>query len=212
MALASEALSSTWRINVSGQVYGPYSGHQIKAFASEGRVAPHSIVQSDGGPWITAIDDPVLAQLFVKKEPPKQAAQTEAAGANFVVIAAEHYFGAAPLVGYGDGCDAFCFDEIPPPSRCGDGHIDEGEECDDGNTTSGDGCSEYCLIESPVTTPANLFNSGDSIGEAEAADGTIGEAHHETVWSTGFNGGDIVATLNERFEFHDASNYYETTL
>lgn len=86
-ALASEALSSTWRINVSGQVYGPYSGHQIKAFASEGRVAPHSIVQSDGGPWITAIDDPVLAQLFVKKEMAAPAAQTETAGANFVVIA-----------------------------------------------------------------------------------------------------------------------------
>jgi len=60
-----------WRINVSGQVYGPYSGHQIKAFAAEGRIAAHSIVQTgEAGPWITAIDDPVLAQLFVVSQPP----------------------------------------------------------------------------------------------------------------------------------------------
>lgn len=65
-----EELNDTWRINVSGRVYGPYSGHQIKSFAGEGRVAPHSIVQAgDAGPWITAIDDPVLAQLFVQEQP-----------------------------------------------------------------------------------------------------------------------------------------------
>ena len=64
----SDALNGTWRINVSGQVYGPYTGHQIKAFATEGRIAPHSIVQSGSGPWITAIDDPVLSQLFVRQQ------------------------------------------------------------------------------------------------------------------------------------------------
>jgi hypothetical protein len=67
-AYVSDALNSTWRINVSGRVYGPYTGHQIKAFADEGRIAPHSIVQAgEQGPWITAIDDPVLGQLFVKQ-------------------------------------------------------------------------------------------------------------------------------------------------
>jgi hypothetical protein len=66
-----DPLNSMWRINVSGQVYGPYSGHQIKAFAAEGRVAAHSIVQTgESGPWITAIDDPILAQLFVVSQPP----------------------------------------------------------------------------------------------------------------------------------------------
>ena len=66
-----EALDGIWRINVGGQVYGPYSGHQIKAFATEGRVASHSVVQSgERGPWITAIDDPVLSQLFVVKHLP----------------------------------------------------------------------------------------------------------------------------------------------
>jgi cysteine-rich repeat protein len=31
--------------------------------------------------------------------------------------------------------------------QCGDGQIDDEEECDDGNITSGDGCDEFCLIE-----------------------------------------------------------------
>lgn len=33
---------------------------------------------------------------------------------------------------------------------CGDGTIDPGEECDDGNTNSGDGCSSLCEVELPV--------------------------------------------------------------
>lgn len=65
-----DPFNSTWRINVSGQVYGPYTGHQLKAFAAEGRIAPHSIVQvGEHGHWITAIDDPVLSQLFIQHQP-----------------------------------------------------------------------------------------------------------------------------------------------
>ena len=30
---------------------------------------------------------------------------------------------------------------------CGDGHLDPGEECDDGNRINGDGCSADCKIE-----------------------------------------------------------------
>jgi hypothetical protein len=104
-AYVSDALNGQWRINVSGQVYGPYTGHQIKAFALEGRIAPHSIVQSgDKGPWITAIDDPVLGQLFVQKQLPSAQALNEPQGraataephaghaadvaqANFVIVA-----------------------------------------------------------------------------------------------------------------------------
>ena len=33
------------------------------------------------------------------------------------------------------------------PPVCGDGHLDPGEECDDGNTQNGDGCSSTCQIE-----------------------------------------------------------------
>jgi GYF domain 2 len=92
-AFANEALDGTWRVNVSGQVYGPYTGHQIRAFAAEGRIAPHSVVRTgEQGPWITAIDDPVLAQLFVKAKSDRSlpAVADTAAGtayANLVVIA-----------------------------------------------------------------------------------------------------------------------------
>ena len=56
------------------------------------------------------------------------------------------------------------------------------------------------IAESGKLVPLNLFNIGDSIGEGEAADGTIGEVQHDTVWSTGYNPNDIVYSLNERFE------------
>jgi hypothetical protein len=96
--LANEALNATWRINVSGKVYGPYTGHQLKAFADEGRVAPHSIVQAgERGPWITAIDDPVLGQFFVKRSFDKPAGADNGTAAQFanVVIVADLKSGAS---------------------------------------------------------------------------------------------------------------------
>jgi hypothetical protein len=57
--------------------------------------------------------------------------------------------------------------------------------------------------------PGNQFNIGDSIGEGEAADDSIGEDHHESVWSTGYDGGDVVTTVNERFEGFAPEDHYE---
>jgi len=37
--------------------------------------------------------------------------------------------------------------ELCEPSVCGNGIVDAGEECDDGNNDDGDGCSANCLIE-----------------------------------------------------------------
>ncbi len=34
-----------------------------------------------------------------------------------------------------------------PPGRCGDGMLNAGEECDDGNRTADDGCDAECLLE-----------------------------------------------------------------
>lgn len=63
--------------------------------------------------------------------------------------------------------------------------------------------------ESGNPVPLNLFNIGDSIGEGEAADGTIGKFQHDTVWSTGYKPNDIVYSLNERFENFCPTSYYE---
>jgi cysteine-rich repeat protein len=62
--------------------------------------------------------------------------------------------------------------DIPPPSEgtpnetpvptliCGDAVIDDGEECDDGNTRDGDGCSSICKMQviapSPIPWSFNL--------------------------------------------------------
>lgn len=50
--------------------------------------------------------------------------------------------------------------DVPPcdavAAFCGDGYMDAGEKCDDGNTMNGDGCSSTCTIE-PDPVPAPLF-------------------------------------------------------
>jgi hypothetical protein len=56
--------------------------------------------------------------------------------------------------------------------------------------------------------PVNQFTIGDSIGEGVAADNTIGEIHHEAVWSTGYAAA-IVYSLNERFEDSEPVGYFE---
>ena len=40
--------------------------------------------------------------------------------------------------------------------RCGNGVIETGETCDDGNTVSGDGCSSTCIMEVPNGAPSSL--------------------------------------------------------
>jgi hypothetical protein len=69
----------------------------------------------------------------------------------------------------------------------------------------------FCEIEVTQSfVPLNRqFNVGDSIGEGEAAEGTIGSANHQTVWSTGYAGGDSVNAMNERFEATDPVAYTE---
>ncbi|HTJ81565.1 MAG TPA: DUF4215 domain-containing protein [Polyangiaceae bacterium] len=56
--------------------------------------------------------------------------------------------GAATVVTVGEGGGAITVGPGgAPPTFCGDGVIDPGEECDDGNTRSGDGCSSSCTVE-----------------------------------------------------------------
>ncbi len=51
-----------------------------------------------------------------------------------------------------NGCaDGRCIDPAQTVA-CGDGKIDAGEECDDGNTASGDGCSASCQYDNAAVT------------------------------------------------------------
>jgi cysteine-rich repeat protein len=44
-------------------------------------------------------------------------------------------------------CTENCGDGPPAAPVCGNGSVEAGEQCDDGNTTSGDGCSATCKVE-----------------------------------------------------------------
>ncbi|MFH2007516.1 MAG: LIC_13355 family lipoprotein [bacterium] len=54
------------------------------------------------------------------------------------------------------------------PVRCGDGLVDPGEQCDDGNTVGGDGCSAACTREprcgDGVVDPGELCDDGNVLG------------------------------------------------
>ena len=98
---------------------------------------------------------------------------------------------------------ADCTDDCPGDFDM-DGHVDESDlavlALDFGRTD----CPK------PVPPPPfNQFNVGDSIGVGEAADETIGEAHPEVVWSTGYEPSDVVNSLNERFEAADTWGRYD---
>jgi len=93
---------------------------------------------------------------------------------------------------------------------CGNGIVEYGEECDYAEPEGENNCDLFCqIIPTEVAVPSNQFNVGDSIGEGEAANGTIGAANHQLVWSSGYDGSDIVNSLNERFEVLDAIVYTE---
>ena len=52
---------------------------------------------------------------------------------------------------------------------CGDGTLDAGEECDDGNTVDGDGCSAVCTIE-PFCGDGTL-DAGEQCDDGNNTDG-----------------------------------------
>ena len=55
-----------------------------------------------------------------------------------------------------------------PESFCGDGTVDEGEECDDGNHDDGDGCSANCTLE---MGPGSFCGDGTLDGGEQCDDG-----------------------------------------
>ncbi len=73
----------------------------------------------------------------------------------------------------------------PAPSPCGNGLIENGEECDDGNRVDGDGCSAACIIERP---DAEVIDSGEA-DAAELKDGSTPEEDAGPVEDGGIIGG-----------------------
>jgi cysteine-rich repeat protein len=66
------------------------------------------------------------------------------------------------------------FGEVAAASPCGNGVLQTGEQCDDGNTVDGDGCSSTCQLEiNNCTITFNLYNSQNDTLVAPLTNGTI---------------------------------------
>ena len=64
-------MTGAWTINAGGRLYGPFSSERMRSFASEGRLAPASLVaRENASDWHEAYDEPEFADLFAL--PPKQ--------------------------------------------------------------------------------------------------------------------------------------------
>ncbi len=55
-----------------------------------------------------------------------------------------------------DACAYGCFEGHCTPDSCGNGSVEEWEQCDDGNDVNGDGCNHKCVIE-PTTCDHECF-------------------------------------------------------
>ena len=71
---------------------------------------------------------------------------------------------------------------------CGDGIVDPGEGCDDGNTVSGDGCSSTCQVETHTPVCGNgIRESGEACddGNTVSGDGCSSTCQLESVCGDG---------------------------
>lgn len=100
------------------------------------------------------------ALLHVRRECSDNATQTDCAGSstalvplttNLPVTAEQTVFV------FVDGASSsakglYTLDATLTAASCGNGKLDSGEECDDGNTSDGDGCSATCVVVRDATT------------------------------------------------------------
>ncbi len=72
--------------------------------------------------------------------------------------------------------DAYVFPDTTVPDAyvpgCGNGTVDDGERCDDGNQVSGDGCNASCTLDDGVDLLAAKFTDGDQLAPSITMAGT----------------------------------------
>ncbi|MCX4241849.1 DUF4215 domain-containing protein [Paraliomyxa miuraensis] len=59
--------------------------------------------------------------------------------------------------------------DVPP--GCGNGVVDAGEQCDDGNLLPGDGCSEFCQVEGSGSSSGGSDDGGSDDGSSDDGPG-----------------------------------------
>ena len=79
-------------------------------------------------------------------------------------------------LGYGGGtltCSSCAFNTAACTSNCGNGTLQAGEECDDGNRVSFDGCDSTCHVDASFHLPVRLRGgAGSNEGRVEVLFGT----------------------------------------
>jgi cysteine-rich repeat protein len=73
----------------------------------------------------------------------------------------------------------------PVAALCGDGFIDDGEACDDGNTVDGDGCSSVCTIEALCGNGTIDVGEGCDDGNTSNGDGCSAVCQVEPICGDG---------------------------
>src|ERR1700690_3975682 len=62
-------MSDSWTVSVRGRTYGPYTDAQMQAFASEGRLAPSSLVARKGETHYRAANEDGTLSTFFRVRP-----------------------------------------------------------------------------------------------------------------------------------------------
>lgn len=88
-----------------------------------------------------------------------------------IAIVSQDYFGNSRPSGalYDPG-----FHEFYIAPACGNGFLESGEQCDDGNLTNGDGCDSSCDLESTPSTPVcgnNIVETGEDCDDGNFING-----------------------------------------
>lgn len=90
---SGDPFDGSWRIKIGDRVYGPYTGHQLRTFKTEGRLVAHSMVSRENGSpaelqWHTASSDTVLGSLFrsVSQTSAVFGQRNEAGGSKFLIV------------------------------------------------------------------------------------------------------------------------------
>lgn len=97
-------LDAEWNVRIDEENYGPFSGHDLKSMATEGRLDYDSMVQKVGGSgnWIEAKEDRALAKFFIPvSKPASSGVPSVSASKGAQVITVNNHIG-APIGYFGE--------------------------------------------------------------------------------------------------------------
>jgi TM2 domain-containing membrane protein YozV len=92
-------LDTEWHVSIDETVYGPFSGHDMKTMAAEGRLEFDTLVQKVGEPdkWMQAAEDRTLSKFFTPDpKPHSRKASAFSAGDGAQVVTVNNNVGAQP--------------------------------------------------------------------------------------------------------------------